>query len=61
MSARMPMTSRRTDHRRSLFQLALEGLCWLAVALLITAALLDLPTTLARRALQPDATVGDQP
>jgi len=39
----------------------LESLCWLAVALLITAALLDLPTTLARRALQPDATVGGQP
>ncbi|MCA1334208.1 hypothetical protein [Pseudooceanicola marinus] len=60
MSVRMPMTSRRTD-RRSLVHLALEGLCWLAVALLIAAALLDLPTTLARRALQPDATVGGQP
>ena len=41
--------------------IALESLCWLAVALLITAALLDLPTTLARRALQPEATVGGQP
>ena len=47
--------------RRSLPRLTLEGLCWLAVTLLIAAALLDLPTTLARRALQPDATVGGQP
>ena len=47
--------------RRSLLHLALEGLCWLVVALLIAAALLDLPTNLARRALQPDATVGGQP
>ncbi|SLN74613.1 hypothetical protein PSM7751_04170 [Pseudooceanicola marinus] len=47
--------------RRSLPRLTLEGLCWLAVAALIAAALLDLPTTLARRALQPDAIVGGQP
>ena len=60
MSARMPLISRRTD-RRSLVNLTLEGLCWLAVALLIAAALLDLPTTVARRALQPEATVGGQP
>ena len=39
----------------------LESLCWLAVAGLIVAALLDLPTTFARRALQPDAAVGGQP
>ena len=60
MSVRTHMTSRRTD-RRPLVHLALEGLCWLAVALLIAAALLDLPTTLAHRALQPGATVGVQP
>ena len=60
MSARMPLISCRTD-RRSLVNLTLEGLCWLVVALLIAAALLDLPTTLARRALQPEATVGGQP
>ncbi|PJE26520.1 hypothetical protein PSM7751_01150 [Pseudooceanicola marinus] len=60
MSARTHMTSRRTD-RCPLVHLTLEGLCWLAVALLIAAALLDLPTTIARRALQPEATVGGQP